>query len=118
MVSCFTMRPILTDAAILRIRELAAETEGRWQLPKYSHAEIGKMMDCSETTVFRVIHKLGRFAVQGSQIQAVPQSDETNRAAAESLKRLLQIRQADTAAPEQEPEPSDGNSEPKVRSNP
>lgn len=112
------MRPILTEAAILRIRELAAEVEGRWAQPKYSHAQIGKMMDCSETTVFRVVHRLGRFATVGSQIQAVPQSDEVNRAAAESLKKLLQIRAVDAAAPEQEPESSDGNSEPKVRSNP
>lgn len=94
-------RIMLPVDAVLKIRDLYAErlprtSEWRNPLPRYSQAEIAKLMDCSETTVFRVVNRLGGYAFIGGQsmgeLKADPAADQASQAAAKaSLERLQKL---------------------------
>ena len=102
-------RMSLTVDAVLAIRDMAAERKPGGQA-RYSYAEIAKMMDCGETTVFRVVNRQGAYAFVGGmsmgEVKADPAKDaELQRAAAASLAKLQKMLEVQTeTVPEPEPE--------------
>jgi DNA-binding MurR/RpiR family transcriptional regulator len=103
----------LTTDAVLKIRDMYALkvqlSHDRMPVPAYTQAQIAREMNVSETTVFRVVNRLGAYAFVGGQsvgeVKADPQADRASAAAAQaSLERLQQLMSAETQV-EAEPDP-------------
>lgn len=91
--------------AVLKIRDLYAERDSvRRYLPRYTHAQIAKMMDCSPSTVARVINREGAYAWVGGQSMGEAKDDPALAAAAKaSLRKLQHMVAADAEAEPSEP---------------
>lgn len=96
--------------AVLKVRDLYAERDPvrKW-LPKYSHAQIAKMMDCSASTVARIVNREGAYAWVGGQslgeAKADPQADKAAQVAAKaSLERLQKLLTAQPVEDTPDPE--------------
>jgi hypothetical protein len=95
----------------MKIRDLYAERDAvRRHLPRYTHAQIAKMMDCSPSTVARVVNREGAYAFVGGdslgEVKASPRQDaDMTAAAAASLARLNKL--IAESPPVEEPEAAD-----------
>lgn len=75
-------RKVLTGAATMEIKRLYSlkDANGR---PQYSQMQIAEMLGVGETTVFRVIHKVGIYA----QVRELP-TDAEAEASLEKFKKM------------------------------
>lgn len=90
--------PPHTQAEVLRLYSLIDERHRRI----WSQAAIGKALGISETTVFRIVKRLGAYQ------QKLKTEDEVKAEAAASAARLLELlRQEPTAAPKEKPSEPD-----------
>ena len=75
-------RRVLTPAAAMEIKRLHGIVD-QWDRPVYTQIEIAKKLGVSETTVFRVLHKVGPYET----LREVP----TDTEAAESYAKLVRM---------------------------
>lgn len=100
-----TNRLSLTVDAVLRIRDLYAERDPvRPHLPRYTHAQIARMMMCSPSTVARALNREGAYTWVGGASMGEQQGPGAEKAAQASLAKLQELLAKDAAA---EPEPAE-----------